>query len=454
MDMDGTARRRALGLALATALTLGTAACGSPSEPSGVDKDGVVTISVNDMPPKTQPVDRKIFEQDIKAFEKAHPKIRIEPHEGQMDPKTFAAKLAGGQLEDVYYVYFTDPAGLIQRRQGADITPYLKDVPYLKDISPEFQDVFKGEDGKIYGLPNGQYSLGLVYNRELFERAGLDPDKPPTTWDEVRTAAKRISALGDGTVGYADYSKNNQGGWHFTSWVYSMGGDIAVKDGDRWKAAFDDEAGRNALRMLHDMRWTDNSMGTRQLLEIADVQKMMGSGKLGMYMAGPDNVPTIVKQFEREYDDYGVAAMPGSATLGGGNGFMFNPKASPEKIEAGVRWVQWKYLNPDRTAFNDKRIGDQDVPIGLPLDRLYTDEVQSKVDKIHAKYANVPQKNFAPFMARNGELEQKVEPPNAQQIYTVLDGVMQSVLTKKDADLDQLLGDAAKKVDSLLATVK
>ncbi|MET4926767.1 extracellular solute-binding protein [Streptomyces sp. PSRA5] len=452
--MDGIARRRALGLALASAMMLGPAACGSPSEPSGVGKDGTVTISVNDMPPKTQPVDRKIFEQDVKAFEKAHPKIRIEPHEGQMDPKTFAAKLAGGQLEDVYYVYFTDPAGLIQRRQGADITPYLKDVPYLKDIRPEFQDVFKGQDGKIYGLPNGQYSLGLVYNRALFERAGLDPDTPPTTWDEVRAAAKKISALGDGTVGYADYSKNNEGGWHLTSWIYSMGGDVAVKDGDRWKAAFDDAAGRDALQMLHDMRWTDSSMGTRQLLQIADVQKMMGSGKLGMYMAGPDNVPTIVKQFEREYDDYGVAAMPGSATLGGGNGFMFNPKASPEKIEAGVRWVQWKYLNPDRTDFNDKRIGDQDVPIGLPLDRLYTDEVQNKVDRIHAKYANVPQKNFAPFMARNGQLEQKVEPPNAQQIYTVLDGVMQSVLTKKDADLDRLLGDAAKKVDSLLATVK
>lgn len=451
--MGGTrSRRRLIGVGIACVLTGGLAACGGSTSSGG--KDGVVTISVNGMPPKTQPVDRKYFEDDVKAFEKEHPKIKIDAREGQMDPKTFSAKLAGGQLEDVYYVYFTDPAGLIQRRQGAAITDYVKNTPRVKDIKPEYLKVFTGPDGKLYGLPNGQYSLGLIYNRALFKKAGLDPDKPPTTWEGVRAAAKKITALGDGTVGYADYSKNNQGGWHFTSWVYSMGGDIATQKDGKWKAAFDSKAGHDALQMLHDMRWTDNSMGTRQLLQIDDVQKMMGSGKLGMYMAGPDNIPTIVKQFEREYSEYGVAAMPGKATLGGGNGFMFNPKASPEKIEAGIEWVLWKYLNPDRTEFEDKRASGNDVPIGLPLDRLFNGAAETEQDRAHEKYANVPQENYEPFVERNALLDQKVEPPNAQQIYTVLDGVMQAVLTKKDADLDQLLVDASKKVDTILATVR
>ncbi len=445
-------RRRFIAAGVACALTGALAACSGESSTAG--KDGVVTITVNGMPPKTQPVDRKYFEEDVRAFEKEHPKIKIDAREGQMDPKTFSAKLAGGQLEDVYYVYFTDPAGLIERRQGADITPYVKDMPYYDQVKPEFLKVFTGPDDKIYGLPNGQYSLGLIYNRGLFEKAGLDPDTPPGTWDEVRAAAKKISALGDGTVGYADYSKSNQGGWHFTAWVYSLGGDIAVQKDGKWKAAFDSDAGRKALQTLHDMRWTDDTMGSRQLLQIEDVQKMMGAGKLGMYMAGPDNIPTIVKQFERKYEEYGVAAMPGNATLGGGNGFMFNPKASPEKIKAGIEWVQWKYLNPDRKDFENKRASGSDVPVGLPLDRLFTGQAEAKQDAAEAKYANVPTENYKPFVQRNGEIAQKVEPPNAQQIYTVLDGVMQSVLTKKDADLDQLLEDAAKKVDGILATVQ
>lgn len=202
------------------------------------------------------------------------------------------------------------------------------------------------------------------------------------------------------------------------------------------------------------MRWTDNSMGTRQLLEIGDVQKLMGAGKLGMYMAGPDNIPTIVKQFEREYDEFGLAALPGTATLGGGDGFMFNPKASPEKIKAGLQWIQWKYLNPDREEANTKKFAALGVPIGLPQPNLFDGAAQTKNDAIHAKYANVPQANYQPFTDRSPQVAVKVEPPSAQQIYTVLDGVMQAVLTKKDADFDQLLGDAQKKVDTILATVK
>ncbi|MCZ4124362.1 ABC transporter substrate-binding protein [Streptomyces sp. H39-S7] len=441
--------------ALATALVLSVTACGGSSSSSGgADKNGVVTISVNGLPPATQTVDRKNFEDDVREFEASHPKIRIDAHEGLMDPTTFAARLAGGQLEDVYYVYFTDPAGLIQRRQAADITAQLKDFPGLKDIRPSLQNVFKDGSGKVYGLPTGNYSLGLVYNRALFAKAGLDPDKPPATWEEVRTAARKISALGNGIVGYADYSKNNQGGWHLTSWIYSMGGDVATKDGSAWKAAFNSDAGRKALQTLHDMRWTDQSMGTRQLLEIPDVQKMMGADKLGMYMAGPDNIPTIVKQFERKYADYGLAALPGTATLGGGDGFMFNPKDTPEKIKAGLTWIQWKYLTPEREEAITKKSAGKDIPIGLPQPNLWDGAGQAKVDAAHLKYANVPQKNYQPFVDRSDSVEVKVEPPNAQQIYTVLDGVMQAVLTKKDADIGRLLSDAEKKVNVILATAK
>jgi len=451
--MKFSSRSRLLGLGLTAALALAVSACGSSPSP-GADANGQVTISVNGLPPATQTVDRKNFEDDVKAFEASHPKIKIDAREGLMDPKTFTAKLAGGQLEDVYYVYFTDPATLIQRRQAADISNYVKDVPYLKDVRSELQDVFRDSSGKIYGLPTGNYSMGLVYNRALFTKAGLDPDKPPATWDEVRDAAKKISSLGNGTVGYADYSKNNQGGWHLTSWIYSMGGDVATENNGTWKAAFNSDAGRKSLQTLHDMRWTDQSMGTRQLLEIADVQQMMGAGTLGMYMAGPDNIPTIVKQFEREYDDYGLTALPGTATLGGGDGFMFNPKASPEKIKAGITWIQWKYLNPDREEERTQKSVGGSIPIGLPQPNLWSGEAATKVEGIYKQYANVPQQNFQSFVDRSTSVKVKVEPPNAQQIYTVLDGVMQSVLTKQDADFGRLLGDAESKVNTILATVK
>ena len=171
---SGFRARRHAGIALVGAMALSLTACGGSSS-SGEGKDGVVTITVNDMPPKTQPVDRKIFEADVKAFEEANPKIKIDAREGQMDPKTFAAKLAGGQLEDVYYVYFTDPAGLMARRQGADITPYMKAIPVPRQGPAGVPGRLQGQDGKIYGLPNGQYSLGLSTTGTLFEQGRPRP---------------------------------------------------------------------------------------------------------------------------------------------------------------------------------------------------------------------------------------------------------------------------------------
>ncbi|HEX2130671.1 MAG TPA: extracellular solute-binding protein [Actinophytocola sp.] len=455
--MSTTIQRRSLALVLAAGLGLTVTACGSESDDAGAD--GKVAITVNGQPPKTQPFDRKIFDEDVAKFEEEHPDIDIQPREGFMDPKTFSAKLAGGQLEDVFYVYLTDPANLIARRQAADITDYLADVPHVDQIQPELKEIFTDDDGRVYGLPTANYSMGLLYNRKLFTEAGLDPDQPPATWDEVREAAKKITALGDNTVGFAEYSKNNQGGWHFTAWMYSMGGEVAEKQGAGWASAFNNDTGREVAETLHAMRWEDDTMGQKQLLVIEDVQRMMGAGQLGMYLAAPDNVPTLVNQFNGDYADYGLAPMPGGeGTLLGGEGYMINPKASPEKIRAGLQWIQWKYLNPDRMDANLQRYADQGQPIGLPAsptpDIWVDGEVRDTQESLKEKYATVPVANYQPFVDGLAELDKKIEPPNAQQVYAALDNVMQGVLTNRDTDIGQLLADAESKANQALAQVR
>ena len=66
----------------------------------------------------------------------------------------------------------------------------------------------------------------------------------------------------------------------------------------------------------------------------------------------------------------------------------------------------------------------------------------------------MPQENYAPFVAGMASVPVKFEPPNAQQIYAVLDVAMQKVLTDKNANVDQLLADAETQVNSILATVR
>ncbi|GIJ43865.1 sugar ABC transporter substrate-binding protein [Virgisporangium aliadipatigenens] len=447
-----TLLRRGLPLLLASGLVIaGAAACGDSDEDSA---DGVTTITVNALPPETETVNRKNFLADVAEFEKKYPNIKINAKEGKMDPKTFSTKLAGGQLEDVFYVYFTDPAQLIAKKQTADITPYLKDFPSVQNLKPDIMKVFKDEKGNVYGLPWTNYTLGLLYNRAVFTTAGLDPDKPPTTWADVRTAAKKIADLGDGYVGYGDYSKNNTGGWHFTAELYSIGGDIAVKNGDTWKAAFNNDKGKQVLQQLYDMRWVDNSMGSKQLLEYADLLTMMGSGKLGMYVAAADNIPTIVNQYQGNYNDYGLGPMPGGVNaLGGGEAFMFNAKASPAKLKAGITWVTWMYANADRLEFDYARKNADKVPVGLPQPNLFTGADDAKQAEAAKKHGNVPTRNYAPFVAGLDKTPLKLEPPAAQQIYAVLDTTMQGVLTDKNADIGKLLNEAEKQVNQILAAV-
>lgn len=449
-------RRARLGLAVA--LTLGaamlTAACGSDDK-ADKTSEGPVTITVNALPPDTDPVNRKAFQDSIKAFEAANPNIKVDAREGKMDPATFAARLAGGQLEDVFYVYFTDPANLIAKRQVAEITPYLGEIASDDLIRPDLKKVFTGPDGKIYGLPWTNYSMGLLYNRKLFQQAGLDPASPPKTWEEVRAAAQKIAALGSGYVGYGDYSKSNTGGWHFTAEMYSIGGEIATKDGDTWKAAFNNDKGKQILQQLKDMRWTDNSMGQRQLLEWADLLQMMASGKLGMYVATSDNIPTIVNQYKGNFADYGLGSIPGGqGTLAGGDGFMFNAKATPEKIKAGLKWLAWEFNNPDRIAEKNKIASDAKLPVGLPEPAIWTGAAADKQAEATKQYANVPTENYAPFVAGATSVPLKVEPPAAQQVYAVLDTVMAKVLTDKNADIAALLTEAEKQVNTILAAVK
>jgi hypothetical protein len=180
---------------------------------------------------------------------------------------------------------------------------------------------------------------------------------------------------------------------------------------------------------------------------------MMGAGKLGMYLATSDNIPTIAAQYKGDPKDYGLGQIPeGKGTLAGGGGFMFNPKDTPAQIKAALAWVMFKYENSDRIASGDERAAQNKQPVGLPEPNIWTGAAAQTKTAADKQYANEPVGNYTPFASTIANIPLKLEPPKAQQIYAVLDTAMAKVLTQKDANIDALLADASKQVDSLLAT--
>ncbi|WP_345397339.1 ABC transporter substrate-binding protein [Nonomuraea salmonea] len=221
--------QRSTGLLLVTALSLTATACGSGGEPATPSAGGAkaVSITVACQPAKSAPKERQAWDDDVATFMKEHPGVTVKSTDQQpcFDPKTFGPKLAGGQMETAFMVPMTNYADVISKGQALDITPYTSLIKNWNDLRADHKELLT-KDGKVYGVPNVHYSVGLVYNRALFTKAGLDPDAPPQTWAEVREAAKKIAGLGAGHIGYGEYSGGNTGGWHFTQALYGRGGDV------------------------------------------------------------------------------------------------------------------------------------------------------------------------------------------------------------------------------------
>jgi len=431
---------------------LGLAACGSGQPAPSAGGAEQVTITVACQPAKSAPQERKAWDDDVAAFEKANPGVTVRSTDQQpcFDPKTFGPKLAGGQMETVFVVPVTNYADVISQGQALDITPYVSEIKNWDDLRPDVRELVT-RDGKIYGVPNVHYSVGLVYNRKLFSQAGLDPDSPPTTWAEVREAAKKIAALGPGYVGYGEYSGGNTGGWHFTQALYGRGGDILTPDGR--KAAFNSPEGKAVLQTLHDMRWADNSMGTKLLVGWESLMMAMGSGKVGMMLGAPDVVTDVVNKFRGNVADYGITGFPeAKASLSGGEAYMINPKATPAEARAGMKWIDFRFNTVGKGRFDFARGKANGNPVGVPDNDVYGDSPTGKaIQAEREKHATLPVENYAGYVRAAATTPPKAEPPHAQEIYAILDVVMSGVLSREDADLDKLLADAETKVNALLA---
>ncbi|TDQ03648.1 MULTISPECIES: ABC transporter substrate-binding protein [unclassified Leifsonia] len=427
------------------------AGCSSSGGDSG---DGKVHITVASLIPGSDKAAFTAFDDRVKEFEKANPNIDIKSEEYQWTGPTFATQLAGGTLPDVFNVPFTDSQSLLQAGQLADITAEVKKLPYADKFNEKVLAVAKSGD-KIYGIPYGPYAMGLSYNREIFQKAGLDPDKPPTTWDEVRSAAKTISEKVPGVAGYMQMTQGNTGGWQLITTVYARGGRMETTDGGKTKVTSDNPVTKEALQWLHDLRWEDDSVGSNFLLDWSGINQAFGAGQIAMYPSGSDVLTSLVQQNNVDPANYGLTMLPidssnsDAGVLGGGNVAAVSPKSSQAQKEAAVKWIDFYYmqklLDKDQAIADAKVLVKSNQPVGVPTLPLFDKATYDQNMEWIAGEINVPQENVAPFTDKIFDANLVPEPnKHTQELYGALDSVVQAVLTDKNANIDQLL----KKVDS------
>ena len=459
-----------VGLATALAMAMGlVVACGDdsdePEASGGGDGSGEVavidepvTITVSNLPPETEASVREAFMTRVEEFEDANPDITIDAQEWEWEASTFSTELAGNTLPTTFEIPFTYGQTLISRGQLADITAEVEELDYAADFNPSVLEVVQDGDGQIYGVPSAAYGMGLHYNRALFEEAGLDPDAPPPSWDEVREYAKTI-AEETGQAGYMQMTQDNTGGWILTTTTYAMGGRVEEVDGDEVSATLDNEGTKQALEMLQAMRWEDDSMGDNFLFDWAGINQEFAAGKLGMYLTGSDAYNSLVTENNVNADDYGLTVIPlegdDAGVLGGGTIVGVRPDASPIERAAAVKWIDFFYMSKltDQTqaVADAEALVASDGPLGTPVLPVFDEEMLAEQDSWIADYVNVPLEQMLPF--KDNILDQPLvaEPPAVgQELYAELDVVVQAVLTEEGADIDDLLATANENVQALI----
>jgi multiple sugar transport system substrate-binding protein len=420
-----------------------------------------VSISVASLIPGSTKAATQQFNNQVKQFEKANPGIKIKSVTYQWTGPTFAAKLAAGTLPTVFTVPFTDARTLGANGQLADLTQAVKALPYYKKYNPAV--IAEGTDSKghIVAVPTAAYAQALHYNRALFAQAGLDPNKPPTTWAEVIADAKQI-AQKTGKAGYAEMGKDdNTAGWILTTLVYSLGGRMEIGSGTKAKATLNNPQAVQALNMLHQMRWVDNSMGSNFDYGWSDINQAFAAGTVGMYVNGSDVFTNLVQASNIDPSIYGVTTIPlannkNAGVLGGGTLAAVRPTAKPEEIAAAVKWIDFYYeqplINKAQAVRNAKTLVASKQPVGVPALPVFNKAQYNLSQNVWIKpYINVPQAQIKPFTS--GIFRQTVVPEPAastQSVYHSLDSVVEAVLTTQDVNIPQMLNDANSAAQALI----
>ncbi len=188
--------------------------------------------------------------------------------------------------------------------------------------------------GKIQSLPASTNNLALFYNKDLFRKAGLNPNKPPKTWAEMRTDAMAISALGNGIQGMEIYVQPGEGlTWQFQPYLWQTGAGFLNKANTA--PTFNSAAGKTALQYLVDLINVDHAATAGQWGAFDKGQAGMridGSWMVGGYR---DNAPFEFGTAMLPIPDGGVHA----TNMGGEQIMAF--KGKPATQAAAVKFIKW-----------------------------------------------------------------------------------------------------------------
>jgi len=417
---------RRLFLIAATALLVASAGCGGSSS-----SNGVVNVTVWH---GYEDIEGKAMTSAAARFNATHPKIHVTVQNyGNADyalQKVLTA-IRGGAYPDIAYLYGSWAANIARSPTAVDLSSRIKEPGVnWNDFWPaERQAVQVGD--KVIGMPALVDNLALVYNKKLFDQAGIPYPTANWTWDDFRSAAQKLtdpSAKQFGWAYVADGSEDTV--WRFDALLWQAGGDIL--NSDNTKAEFNSPAGVQAATLLQQMATVDHSVYLDN--GNGNYANLFNSGKIAMLFTGPWDLSSFPDV------DYGVQVLPGLTnhqTISGPDQWVLFDNGS-ERTRAAWTFLKW-FTSPQQAMIWSTQTGD--LPIRASQTQL------PGYDAYVKKYPGVS------VFVQNEANAVKARPviANYNEVSQAMGQAIQAVLLGKGQPQDEL-DQAAQQVDQTLAT--
>lgn len=384
---------------------------------------GNITLNVTGW--SSSPAEDALVQKGLSDFHAKYPTITVNwsPIPQNYDVK-MKANVAAGDVADVFYVDPSMAQEYIPSGKLLDLSPYMgRDNVAPDSFYSNLMKPFDCADGSVYGIAKDWNSLGLFYNKTMFQQAGLS-DPSTWTWSDLQSAAQKLtSGKVHGIALPADASR-------FGAFLVGNGGQMLTADGKT--AAFNSPAGTGAAQFYTSFE--QNKTGVMPSDTGAGWDgEAFGKGQVAMTFEGGWMIPYMTSTYPGV--QYGIAPMPTSPTGVHGNLLYTNAWGA----YSGTKHADaaWKLVQFMTSAAHQQQVLEQGFALptvkSLESDPYFTQNPGVKVLQDGA------QAGVADFYGAADT-----------EVHTDVSNALQSVMLGK-SDVPTALSTASQKVNTFIS---
>lgn len=241
------------------------------------------------------------MEAMAKAYMEDHPEVNIEVQATGWDE--YWTKLEGAAtsntMPDIFWMHSNQMFKCADNGYLADCSEIINESDY-SEIAVENA---KGSDGKVYGVPKDKDTIALLYNKDLFDAAGVAYPDENWTWTDMENASAQINEK-TGKYGYMAFSHDQIGYWNF---VYQNGGQILNNEGT--EAKYTEKATADAISYYINIQNNEWCPSQAQFANTG-ASELFFSGEGAMYYAGNWDLVNLCKTYPDMNGKWDVAVLP------------------------------------------------------------------------------------------------------------------------------------------------